>query len=120
MGYRSDVAYVIKFKSMEERTAYVASVLLSSDKEKQTALDECELPEAEPLITYQADNVKWYPDYPDVRAHVRIYQDAHKEFDAIYRFIAVGEDGAETDDYEDDHNELDDMIYASHSLNVNF
>ena len=120
MGYRSDVAYVIKFKSMEQRTAYVASVRLSSDKEKQEALAECKQPEGEPLITYQADNVKWYPDYAEVRAHVRVYQDAHKEFAAIYRFVAVGEDGAENEDYEDDHGELEDMLYASHSLNVNF
>jgi hypothetical protein len=120
MGYRSDVAYVIKFKSMEERTAYVASVRLSSDKEKQEALAECKQPEAEPLITYQADNVKWYDSFADVQAHVRVYRAAYEEFAAIYRFVALGEDGAEDFNHEDDHGELEDYIHTSHSLNVNF
>ena len=75
----------------------------------------------EPLITFEVDDVKWYPDFPDVQAHEQLYKDAHQYFEADYRFLAIGEDGAETFDEIDNNGfGLFDYIYAVHRLATNF
>ena len=40
MGYRSDVAYVIKFKEPEHREAFINLVKVGDDEEKKKALAE--------------------------------------------------------------------------------
>ena len=40
MGYRSDVAYVIKFKTIEERDAYVTYMSAKNDEHIKQALTE--------------------------------------------------------------------------------
>jgi hypothetical protein len=120
MGYRSDVAYVIKFESIEKRDAYVGLVLAKGD-ECAKAMEECAYSyKRDPIITFHAEDVKWYDSYADVQAHTENYQEAYKVVGAAYRFLAIGEDGAETFDQEDGAYDLDDYIRAVHYLEVDF
>lgn len=122
MGYRSDVGYVVKFRNIQDRDAYVALCLAKNDTEIAKALDECKhSDQTDPVITFRADDVKWYPDFPDVRAHTFIYQHAYEIGLGGYRFQAIGEDGAEEHDEQDDDGfNLYDYIGTSHTLITNF
>lgn len=121
MGYRSDVAYVIKFKSFENRDAFVTLMLSKNDGDITQAIGETKYDyRDDPIITFEADNVKWYPDFPDVQAHEQLYKQAHELFEADYRFLAIGEDGAESFDEIDNNGGMYDYIYAVHRLATNF
>ena len=123
MGYRSDVAYVIKFKTIEERDAYVTYMSAKNDEHIKQALTEVDFSDKEdPIITFKAENVKWYNGYPYVEAHKLIYSHAHELEAASFRFIAVGEDGKE--EYEEEEIEgIDDLyeyVYSIHRIETSF
>ena len=61
MGYRSDVAYVIKFNDIETRDNFVTLMLAKNDKWITQAIEECEYRyQDDPAITFEAQDVKWY------------------------------------------------------------
>jgi hypothetical protein len=77
MGYRSDVAYVIKFDDIQTRDAYVTLMLAHDNSEVRKAIEECDYDNPrDPIITFRAEDVKWYPDYGDVKSHTFIYRNA--------------------------------------------
>lgn len=123
MGYRSDVAYVIKFDDIQTRDAYVTLMLAHADSDVRKAIEECDYDdERDPIITFKADDVKWYDSYPDVIAHTFIYTNALNLEMGSYRFIALGEDGKE--DYNEetlhDGHDLYEYISARHYLETSF
>ena len=121
MGYRSDVAYVIKFKSIQDRDAYVALCLAKNDEHITKAIEECGYDnQKDPIITFKETDLKWYSDYPAVKAHTFIYQQARELDMGGYRFVAVGEDGQEDYDEEDMDFDLSDYICAVHRLETSF
>ena len=123
MGYRSDVAYVIKFKEPEHREAFINLVKVGDDEEKKKALAECSLAFGPEFITARFHDVKWYASYPDVQAHYRLMREATELFEACYRLQALGEDGSEEGEYEIDAewaDELYDLVDTRHELVVGF
>jgi len=124
MGYRSDVAYVIKFNDIETRDNFVTLMLAKNEPQTTQALSECEYGYTDdPIITFKETDLKWYRDFEDVKAHhalmreaVEIYQ--HKG--GRFRFIAVGEDGAEDFDEDDCENDLYEYITTVHELQTGF
>lgn len=123
MGYRSDVAYVIKFNDIQTRDAYVTLMLAHDNPYIRDAIEECEYNNArDPIITFRADDVKWYDSYEDVKAHTHIYMNAYDLEMGSYRFLAVGEDGKEEFDEEtiSPHPHLGDYIYSVHTLHTEF
>lgn len=123
MGYRSDVAYVIKFDDIQTRDAYVTLMLAHDDEHVRKAIEECEYNDArDPVITFKETDVKWYESYPDVQAHTFIYQNAFELDMGSYRFIALGEDGAETFEQEERNQMTDLYEYLStrHELVTSF
>ena len=120
MGYRSDVAYVIRFETAEQRDTFVELVKHRNDDWTQAIL-ECETEYEEPIITFEVQDVKWYSDYKDVRAHNALMEWAVELYpEAGWRIIQLGEDGAEEVDQGGDHDDLWDYLYTSHSLNTEF
>lgn len=92
MGYRSDVAYVIKFADKETLDAFKVSTLFE-DTAMREALADCETDEKRVLIRFSAESVKWYESYPDVDSHERLMSAACDEpFKAGVRFVRIGED----------------------------
>ena len=121
MGYRSAVAYLIKFATVLARDGYVAYLSNTDDRHLKTALTEVDYSHPEPIITFKAEYVKWYDFYEDVQAHQHIYRHAAENCDAAYRFVAVGEDGRE--DYECHEVEgidIEDYIYTVHTIETSF
>ena len=125
MGYRSDVAYVIKFNDIETRDNYITLMLAKNDKHITEAVNDCEYRyDDDPIITFESQSVKWYPDFDDVKAHRALMHDAveiyGEEKGGRYRFISVGEDGAEDFDESDDEGDLYDYITTVHAVQTSF
>ena len=96
MGYRSDVAYTIRFKNEEHRIRFMATAVLGS----VIKLDEFGLIDDETII-FRYDDVKWYDEYDYVKAHKQLLKDA-KAQGCGWEFCRVGE---ESGDIEQDGGE---------------
>ena len=70
MGYRSDVAYTIRFKDVGAMTLFITE---AKAKGLEPALDECDIHQDKQSdkyhINFFAEGVKWYDTYPTVQAH---------------------------------------------------
>lgn len=120
MGYRSDVAYVIRFETAEQRDTFVELVKHRNDAMSE-AIKECETRYEQPIITFEAEDVKWYSDYDDVKAHNAILDWSIELYpEAGYRITQMGEDGVEESNQGGDADDIWDYIYTSHSLNTEF
>ena len=98
MGYRSDVAYVIKFKDIEQRDAFVTLMLAKNDPIVTEAINDTTHAQTDdPVITFKQNSVKWYESFPDVRVHHQLMRDATEWYEAEWRFVRIGE---ENDDIE--------------------
>ena len=121
MGYRSDVAYVIRFETVEQRDTFVQLVKHRNDDWTHAIL-ECETEYEHPIITFDVQDVKWYSDFPDVKAHHALMDWAVELYPKSgWRIAQLGEDGQEEiREGGDDAADLYDYIYTSHSLNTEF
>ena len=125
MGYRSDVAYVIKFDDIETRDNFVTLMLAKNEPHTTEAINECEYGYTDdPIITFNAEDVKWYSSYDDVKAHHEMMREAVEiyggEKGGRFRFISVGEDGAEDFDESDDEGDLYEYITTVHAVQTSF
>ena len=125
MGYRSEVAYVIKFNDIETRDNFITLMLAKNDEHITRAVEECEYGyEDDPVITFEAQDVKWYESYDDVKAHHAMVREAveiyGEEKGGRFRFIAIGEDGAENFDEDDSEGDLYEYITTVHELRTDF
>ena len=124
MGYRSDVAYVIKFNDIETRDNFVTLMLAKNEPPITQAINECEYGyKDDPIITFKETDLKWYDSFEDVQAHQKLMQYAveiYQHKGGRYRFISVGEDGAETFDEDDCENDLYEYITTVHELQTGF
>jgi hypothetical protein len=125
MGYRSEVAYVIKFNDIETRDNFVTLMLAKNDPHTTEAINECEYRyKDDPIITFNAEDVKWYESFEDVQAHHAMMREAvhiyGEEKGGRFRFIAIGEDGAENFDEDDSVNDLYEYITTVHELRTDF
>ena len=124
MGYRSDVAYVIKFNDIETRDNFVTLMLAKNDPQITQAISECEHGyKDDPIITFEATDVKWYNSFEDVISHNTLMKEAveiYKHKGGRYRFISIGEDGAEECDEDDDDGDLWDYITTKHEISTSF
>jgi hypothetical protein len=73
MGYRSDVAYTIRFTDDHDtnNTQSFYTFLAEAKLKPQCAiaLAEVVIDERRQRFTFNADDVKWYDSYPDVMSH---------------------------------------------------
>jgi hypothetical protein len=73
MGYRSDVAYTIRFvhdhDTNNDQSFYTFLAEAKSDPKCQIALSEVEVDYKNKRFNFSADNVKWYESFPDVASH---------------------------------------------------
>jgi hypothetical protein len=105
MGYRSEVAYVIRFANKEMRELFVSMQRAKADKNINEALDE--LAEVEDcLLGYHADHVKWYDGYDGVKAHHTLMHDSidmfNQDEDIVgWRFVRLGEESDDNVQEED-------------------
>ena len=73
MGYRSDVAYTIRFvddhDTNNEQSFYTFLLEAKANPQLQIALAEVEINHKKQMFTFSATDVKWYESYPDVASH---------------------------------------------------
>ena len=99
MGYRSDVAYAIKFANEDILKAFVATAIVKDEKYRE-ALDECLIDHMNARICFFASDVKWYDTKRGVESHealMRLSDELFKD-DSGCRFVRIGEDVEDVED----------------------
>ena len=107
MGYRSDVAYTIRFVSDDDTKNRQSFYTFLAEAKSKAAIAGCfnahwnevEVDEVRLRINFTADNVKWYEDYADVQCHEALISladewanDELNNSGIAYRFVRIGEE----------------------------
>ena len=112
MGYRSDVAYTIRFvddhDTNNEQSFYTFLLEAKANPKCQIALAEVEINHKKKAFYFSARDVKWYDNYPEVASHMALVELAEDWVDQEgdgklncklgVSFLRIGE---ESDDVED-------------------
>jgi len=76
MGYRSDVAYTIRFvddhDTNNEQSFYTFLLEAKANPNCQIALAEVKINHKEKAFYFTANDVKWYDNYPEVMSHMAL------------------------------------------------
>ena len=126
MGYRSDVAYTIRFNGtaneLLEDVEKSFKLFLAEAKVKPAcaiAINEVSIDEKAMHINFYCDGVKWYDSYPDVDSHMELVSLAREWVaDCPYIgviFVRVGEE-LEDNVWESDGNYDWDWLQISRSV----
>jgi hypothetical protein len=128
MGYRSDVTGIIKFKTHEDRDKFVLMVQARDDGLYKNCFNNEDGDEEynwdynykdEPIMTFQITNIKWYESYPEVQVNYDLCNYAVETFEAQWRIVQIGEDGA-TEEEGNDDDELEDYVSVVHHIETHF
>ena len=80
MGYRSDVAYTIRFTddhdTNNDQSFYTFLMEAKANPRCQIALAEVEIDYKHKRFNFTANDVKWYESYPDVDSHTALFNQA--------------------------------------------
>ncbi len=80
MGYRSDVAYTIRFvddhDANNEQSFYTFLMEAKANPRCAIALAEVDIDYKRKRFSFTADSVKWYESYPDVDSHNALFEQA--------------------------------------------
>lgn len=103
MGYRSDVRAII-YGDTDLMQRFVAAARLDAKHKEVFDSFDTQLhihtfnpgtPDAWSLMDLRCDDVKWYPDYPDVRAWHDLMREVDEDADwhgLNYEFVRIGEE----------------------------
>ena len=106
MGYRSDVAYTIRFTTDDTRAKQSFYTFLAEAKSNaataacfnEPAWSEFQVDEARFRINFYAEDVKWYESFPDVACHEALINladewvnDEDNNSGIAYKFVRIGE-----------------------------
>jgi len=143
MGYRSDVGYKIQFDNWIEWQPTITDRPITSKDLFNTFLAEAKSREDTKLcfedddgvftidedklsITFYANSVKWYEDYPDVKCHEALLDlanewiEQHEKDDRLrhspvrWGFVRIGEEQGDVD--ERHNNEGYELVYTCRSI----
>jgi hypothetical protein len=103
MGYRSNVAYTIRFTgdddTLNRHTFYTFIAEAKSKEACRAALEDCDVDEQNLRINFTAEEIKWYDNIPIVKDHeelllmasdtIETYEDMNECIG--YIFIRTGE-----------------------------
>ena len=101
MGYRSSVAMLITTDDRNERKIEELMIhlkLAQVSLKSWTGEDEKDIGWNYHTFAFRADEVKWYPDYPEVRAIEKVWEIAKEVHGLSGVFMRVGES---SDDVEE-------------------
>lgn len=114
MGYRSDVAYTIRFTNDSEFNLFVTEVKAKGGAVLE-ALNECRVKVRERQINFYTESVKWYDSFPDVQSHLALIDLAKDWLDSMeernirddegrrvypmgWAFVRIGEDASDIEE----------------------
>lgn len=138
MGYRSDVAYTIRFNAEDDKVNEQSFFIFLAEAK---ARDECALALQEVKIhagddptrlwqiNFRADNIKWYETYPEIASHNKLIALAEEWIDAYDRrnetpdmycvFMRVGENDDDIETYR--HGNYDNVtVYLVRKIETDF
>ena len=127
MGYRSTVAYKIKFEKADDFWGFIAEAKL--DPETQLCFNDKDNPECFVVdeekyeISFLAEDWKWYEDYPEVKAHEALFNKAEdRDSDGVEVDGAYCRIGEESDDNHERYfgNDPYDMVRISRQVVVDW
>jgi hypothetical protein len=112
MGYRSEVAYTIRFvddhDTNNEQSFYTFLMEAKADPRCAIALAEVEIDYKKQAFRFSAQGVKWYESYPDVKSHEELFNKAQEWVKQVHEqalhctmgaiFTRVGEDTTDIDE----------------------
>jgi len=134
MGYRSDVAYTIRFVHEDDTNNKQSFYTFLAEAKVNAATAACfttpntpswvfEVDEGQYQINFYADNVKWYESFADVHAHEALLslasewdEDEDNHAHIGYAFVRVGE---ESDDIVETISESADWGWVSVGRSIN-
>lgn len=97
MGYRSDVAYAVRFKDKEHLQGFLAAIRMTEldDEDAKRAFDDLvhyteEHRTPDHWLTFEIEGVKWYETYRYVKAHER-FLERSEDFGASWELVRIGE-----------------------------
>ena len=102
MGYYSEVHIAVAFANADDLKEVVAVYTIDPRVQKHNLLQEWEVKE-DNILYYHADYVKWYDSFDDVTGIEHMLHLADKFYEerdmpVAYRFIRIGEEGADVED----------------------
>ena len=87
MGYRSDVAYTIRFTddhdTNNEQSFYTFLAEAKANPQCAIALAEVEIDTKRQRFNFSAEGVKWYENYPEVISHTALFAQARSWADQM-------------------------------------
>jgi hypothetical protein len=123
MGYRSDVSFILKFKSQGKALKFREEVLLHASLNENFDWIKGDCYVAKRYFIFDAENLKWYTnDFEDVKYLVRLYE-GWENLDGCVgmRFARVGEDDDDFESTSDgDCDDLLDMLSVDVMLSKDF
>ena len=117
MGYRSDVAFAIRFPNAEQRNAFAVAIRMNGNALELECFAEYREYNDRTYTCFFSD-VKWYDGYADVKAHHELMERAVDAHEGSYVFRRIGE---EDDDIETQGNGEDapwELVHLSRSLEI--
>ena len=124
MGYRSDVAYIIRMDKAKAKE-FVALVRLKGGH-MFNSLKECDVVAYPDAVDFNFCNegVKWYDGYDSVDGHNSLLMFISDEFNehAGYRFIRIGENDDDVETMTGGNEDFDpwEDFYITRGINVPF
>jgi hypothetical protein len=127
MGYRSDVAYTIRFNSdddeLNKQSFYTFLAEAKTKEDYVLALVDItmHIDEVRYRFDFSASDVKWYEGYPDVDSHMKLLNLADDWIDGEaqpcigYVFMRIGENPTDIEELYSGKNEWD-WIQVSRQL----
>ena len=128
MGYRSDIAYKIKFEKKEDFWGFIAESKLDPDTalcfDKEENEGNFVVDEEKFEITFLAEGWKWYDEYPEVKCHEALWEKAEERSNALNVEVdgAWCRIGEESDDVNERYfgNDPYDMVRISRQVVVDW
>jgi len=108
MGYRSNVAYTIRFTSdddtLNRQAFYTFIAEAKSDEVTRQAIEECEVDEVDLRISFVVDDIKWYDSNFEVMSHDALIDLTEESINSQegpecigYIFVRCGENDDDTE-----------------------
>lgn len=109
MGYRSNVAYTIRFTSdddtLNRQAFYTFIAEAKSNDNYRAALEDCDVDEQDLRINFAAEDIKWYDNIPIVEDHTALIDLAEETINSWegdkesmgYIFVRCGENDDDTE-----------------------
>lgn len=138
MGYRSDVAYVVKFYSKDDaepekafadfvhftdwvKNYHITKVQNAGKELIHTYNDEDNnllIHKHNLMLSFSADSVKWYESYVDVQWHEQLLEKVNTYDTGNYRFVRIGEEyeDVEVTQHDPTYFEMYDYVDVNRSI----